>query len=101
MFHWDYAYPLEPIDVRTTQWMMPTALRYCGPACLHPTNHVRTLRVGWPFHTMLEVSACSEADQSVRRQRKWKVMCEQTIGRVRSALPAFDWASTFSRTRRS
>ena len=24
--------------------------------CLHPTNHVRTLRVGWPFHTMLEVS---------------------------------------------
>jgi hypothetical protein len=30
MSHWDYAYPLEPIDVRTTQWMMPPALRYCS-----------------------------------------------------------------------
>jgi hypothetical protein len=45
-------------------------------------------RVAIPYDGM-EVSTCSEAAQCVRRQREWKVMCEQVIGRVRSVLPDF------------
>ena len=58
-------------------------------ACVEPTNHARTLRVVWTFHAMLVESACSEAAQCVRRQREWKVICEQIIGRVRSVRPDF------------